>query len=296
MPDSAEPAADTPGAAAAAALAARLAAYRRGQIVVDHANRGAPVPEIAARLGLSETEVRARLREALARALPETPEVFAALQISRLNEALLVAWSAMGEMGLKAVDRVLKIVRALDRLHAVARPLAAAVAGEAAQPAAQRAPARAHVPDATGERRDLPSRSTQVSHSIPEDYAEARRLRRRSSRRGSEKRPGRCERNPIAPQPSEKAQNRSQTLDPRPASEAFAPLSGGTARAQGGGRDMSAQRAGSRQFGPGRPEPAARPGDPLAGWPIIGAPTVDRKPAAILRSGASAPALATAGA
>ncbi len=45
--------------------------------------------------------------------------------MSRLNEALLVAYSAMGEMNLKAVDRVVRIVRALDRYAAVlaARPL-----------------------------------------------------------------------------------------------------------------------------------------------------------------------------
>ena len=45
--------------------------------------------------------------------------------MSRLNEALLVAYGAMGEMNLKAVDRVVRIVRALDRYAAVlaARPL-----------------------------------------------------------------------------------------------------------------------------------------------------------------------------
>ena len=37
-------------------------------------------------------------------------------------------FSAMAELGLKAVDPVVRIVRAPDRLHAAARPLAAAVA------------------------------------------------------------------------------------------------------------------------------------------------------------------------
>ena len=200
----AEPAADALAADALAAnapdpaasvLAARLAGYRRGQIVVDFANRGAPVPEIAARLGISEGEARARLRVALASALPESPEVFAALQISRLNEALLVAYSAMGEMGLKAVDRVLRIVRALDRLHPAARPLALAVAADAAEPVAQAAPWEGRRPAAQGAR-GAPSPG-EGDGSRPN-------------------RPGPCERNQTAPQITEKAQNRSQTLDPPP--------------------------------------------------------------------------------
>ena len=49
-------------------------------------------------------------------------------------------FSAMAELGLKAVDPVVRIVRALDRLHAAARPLAAAVAADTAEPEAQGAP------------------------------------------------------------------------------------------------------------------------------------------------------------
>ncbi len=113
---------------AAAALALRLKALERGRIVVQYANRGVPIPEIAARIGVADSEARAMLRDALARSLPETPEEFAAIQMSRLNEALLVAYSAMGDMNLKAVDRVVRIVRALDRYYPVvaARPLALA--------------------------------------------------------------------------------------------------------------------------------------------------------------------------
>ena len=40
-----------------------------------------------------------------------------AIQVSRLNEALLVAFSAMSPTNLKAVDQVVKIVRELDRYH-----------------------------------------------------------------------------------------------------------------------------------------------------------------------------------
>ena len=75
--------------------------------------------------------MRAIIREILARRMPAPPEEFVAIQVSRLNEALLVAYSAMGEMNLKAVDRVVRIVRELDRYHgfvAAERRLSSAVA------------------------------------------------------------------------------------------------------------------------------------------------------------------------
>ena len=45
------------------------------------------------------------------------PAEYVELQISRLNEALLIAYSAMSESNLSAVDRVVKIVRELDRYY-----------------------------------------------------------------------------------------------------------------------------------------------------------------------------------
>ena len=53
----------------------------------------------------------------MARRTPHPPEEFVAIQVGRLNEALLVAYSAMTGANLKAVDRVVKIVRELDRYH-----------------------------------------------------------------------------------------------------------------------------------------------------------------------------------
>ena len=225
-PAAAEPIADAPGCASA--LAARVAEYRRGQVVVDYANRGVPVPEIAARLGIPEGQARARLRKDLARALPETPEEFAALQMSRLNEALLVAYSAMGEMGLKAVDRVVRIVRALDRLHGVARPLAAAVAADAAEPAPVAAPSEGRRPAAPGARDALPPGEV--------DGWRRDRLRRR-------------ERNQTAPQPSEKAQNRSQSPDTSPGGlvGAVADLIADCAAALG---ERGDKRADAQEFAP----------------------------------------------
>ncbi len=49
--------------------------------------------------------------------MPAPPQEFVAIQVSRLNEALLVAYSAMSPTNLGAVDRVVKIVRELDRYH-----------------------------------------------------------------------------------------------------------------------------------------------------------------------------------
>ena len=104
------------------ARAARLEKFRREQRIVDCLNRGVSVAEIAARIGVGEKRMRAIIREILARRQPHPPEEFLAIQVSRLNEALLVAYSAMSDMNLKAVDRVVKIVRELDRYHGFSAP------------------------------------------------------------------------------------------------------------------------------------------------------------------------------
>ena len=57
--------------------------------------RGVSVAEIAAREEVTEKRMRALVSEILARRMPEPPAEFLALQVSRLNEALLVAYSAM---------------------------------------------------------------------------------------------------------------------------------------------------------------------------------------------------------
>jgi hypothetical protein len=97
--------------------AARLNRFKRERLVIDCLNRGVSVREIAVKLGVTEKRMRAIVKQALAANMPGPPEEFAALQISRLNEALLVAYSAMSGMNLKAVDRVVRITRELDRYH-----------------------------------------------------------------------------------------------------------------------------------------------------------------------------------
>jgi hypothetical protein len=55
--------------------------------------------------------------------MPRPPEEFAAMQISRLNEALLAAYSAMYNSitgaNFKAINQAVRIVRELDRYHGV---------------------------------------------------------------------------------------------------------------------------------------------------------------------------------
>jgi hypothetical protein len=102
--------------------AARLRRARREQGIIALLNAGVSVPEIAAREGVTERRIRQRVQEILAKRAPRAPAEFVALQVSRLNEALLVAYSAMGGQNLEAVDRVVRIVRELDRYHGLAAP------------------------------------------------------------------------------------------------------------------------------------------------------------------------------
>ncbi|HEY5206866.1 MAG TPA: hypothetical protein VIJ63_20050 [Roseiarcus sp.] len=87
-------------------------------------NRGASVPEIAASEGLTLKRMRNVVREILSERMPQPPAEFLALQVSRLNEALLVSFSAMHDpkegTNFEAVDRVVRIVRELDRYHGFA--------------------------------------------------------------------------------------------------------------------------------------------------------------------------------
>jgi hypothetical protein len=73
--------------------------------------------------------MRKVVREILSARMPQPPAEFLALQVSRLNEALLVSFTALHDpkegTNFEAVDRVVRIVRELDRYHgfaAVPRP------------------------------------------------------------------------------------------------------------------------------------------------------------------------------
>jgi len=75
--------------------AARKLKYEREKLIVDCLNRGFSIPEIAEMCGVTEKHMRAFIRETLARRMPAPPAEFLAMQVSRLNEALLVSYSAM---------------------------------------------------------------------------------------------------------------------------------------------------------------------------------------------------------
>jgi hypothetical protein len=75
------------------------------------------IEEIAASEGISPQWARERKAAILARRAIDPPHEFIQLQIRRLSEAMLVAYSAMSNGNLHAVDQVLKIVRELDRYH-----------------------------------------------------------------------------------------------------------------------------------------------------------------------------------
>jgi hypothetical protein len=93
---------------------------RRERRIVDLLNCGRPVAEIAQRENVTEKRMRALIQEILARRAPQPPAEFLAQQVSRLHEALLVSYSAISGGNLQAVDRVVRIVRELDRYHGFA--------------------------------------------------------------------------------------------------------------------------------------------------------------------------------
>ena len=99
----------------------------RDQRLVTALAAGETIEELAAQLDLPLRAVRRRV-SAILSSPPVPPAEFAQLQMRRLNEAMIVAYSAMGKGNLKAVDRVVKITREYDRYAGLAQSLAAPTA------------------------------------------------------------------------------------------------------------------------------------------------------------------------
>jgi hypothetical protein len=85
----------------AARNAARRRKADRERRIIGFLNRGVSVAELAARERVTERGMRKYVRGLLARRAPQPPAEF----LARLNEALLVAYSAMSGANLQAVDR-----------------------------------------------------------------------------------------------------------------------------------------------------------------------------------------------
>jgi hypothetical protein len=139
MPDALEspsPPSAPRGRSIAARRAARRAKFDREKRIVMLLNGGVSIAEVAAREGVTVKRMHAFIREILPRRAPQPPAEFLALQISR-NEALIVSYNAMSRANLEAVDRVVRIVRELDRYHgfAAAEPARFPVASRLAAPA-----------------------------------------------------------------------------------------------------------------------------------------------------------------
>jgi hypothetical protein len=85
--------------------------------LIEKLAAGVTIEEIAASEGISVQWARERKAAVLAERAIDPPHEFIQLQIRRLNEAMLVAYSAMSNGNVKAVDQVIKVVRELDRYH-----------------------------------------------------------------------------------------------------------------------------------------------------------------------------------
>ena len=84
---------------------------------VEKLAAGVTIEEIAASEGISRKWAQERKAAILAERTIDRPHEFIQLQIRRLNEAMLVAYSSMTTGNVKAVDQVIKVVRELDRYH-----------------------------------------------------------------------------------------------------------------------------------------------------------------------------------
>jgi hypothetical protein len=90
---------------------------RRDLRLVEQLAAGVTIEEIAANQGISLKWAKERKAAALARRAIDPPHEFMQLQIRRLSEAMLVAYSSMSDGNVKAIDQVIRIVRELDRYH-----------------------------------------------------------------------------------------------------------------------------------------------------------------------------------
>ena len=132
-----------------ARLAARRAKAAQDVKVMNLLTAGVSVAEIALREGVPLRRMRERIQAMVARRAMETPAGFVQLQVARLSDALMVAHAAMMEGNLQGLDRVLRIVRELERYHGYRPPDPASEPPRLAAPEAPRALPAPHASETT---------------------------------------------------------------------------------------------------------------------------------------------------
>src|SRR5580704_5395901 len=93
---------------------------KRDLRLIEKLAAGVTIEEVAASEGISVKWARERKAAVLASRVIDPPHEFLKLQIRRLSEAMLVSYSAMSNGDLRAVDKVIKVARELDRYHGFA--------------------------------------------------------------------------------------------------------------------------------------------------------------------------------
>ena len=105
----------------AARKAVRLKKAQREARIVGLLNRGVSVAEIASRERVTLNRMRKVVRAILEKRGPQAPAEYLALQVGRLNEALLLSYGAMYDdksgANFRAIESVVRIVREMDRYH-----------------------------------------------------------------------------------------------------------------------------------------------------------------------------------
>jgi hypothetical protein len=115
---------------------------------------GAPMTEIAKQERLSVRHARTLIQAILASREVDPPPGFLQTQIGRLNDAMMIAHSAMMSGNLQAVDRVVRLVNELNRYHGFGRADALAGTRAAALPLGEPAPRALPWPDETPAKQD----------------------------------------------------------------------------------------------------------------------------------------------
>jgi hypothetical protein len=98
-------------------VAPRRATADRRLRILERLTTGLTVSHIAREEGLTVTRIRQILADMLDSREIDPPAGFVQIQIARLSEAMIVARTMMMEGDLQAMDRLIKLMRELDRYH-----------------------------------------------------------------------------------------------------------------------------------------------------------------------------------